>query len=99
LNACDACEPGGHVVLSVRGGKERVAFVVIDDGGGIPRELAARVGEPFFTTKAEGRGTGLGLAITNEIVKHHRGTLGIEPRRDSHGTRACIEIPAIDTAT
>ena len=78
----------------MQGGPEHVAFVVTDDGGGIPSELAARVGEPFFTTKAEGRGTGLGLAITNEIVKHHRGSLGIEPRHDTHGTRACIEIPA-----
>jgi len=94
LNACDACGPGGHVALRVQGGPEHVAFVVTDDGGGIPSELAARVGEPFFTTKAEGRGTGLGLAITNEIVKHHRGSLGIEPRHDTHGTRACIEIPA-----
>ncbi len=95
LNACDACPRGGHVALSVRGDLEHVAFVVIDDGSGIPKELAARVGEPFFTTKANGKGTGLGLAITNEIVKHHRGSLAIEPRERESGTRACIEIPAI----
>jgi len=94
LNACDACERGGHVALSVRGELERVAFVVTDDGAGIPSDLAARVGEPFFTTKANGKGTGLGLAIANEIIKHHRGSLAIEARRRASGTRACIEIPA-----
>jgi signal transduction histidine kinase len=95
LNACDACGPGGHVVLQVTGEGSHVAFVVTDDGAGIPSELAARVGEPFFTTKAEGRGTGLGLAIANEIVKHHRGSLTIEARPPASGTRACIEIPAL----
>ena len=95
LNACDACRPNGLVVLNVRGDVERVAFVVTDDGEGITAESAARVFEPFFTTKAPGSGTGLGLAISNEIVKHHRGTLTVEPRPRAKGTRACIEIPAV----
>ena len=95
LNACDACRPNGLVTLEVRGDAERVAFVVIDDGEGITAESAARLFEPFFTTKPPGSGTGLGLAISNEIVKHHRGTLTVEPRRRATGTRACIEMPSI----
>jgi signal transduction histidine kinase len=95
LNACDACRPGGKVHLQVRAGGERVAFVVTDDGEGISPESAARVFEPFFTTKGPGRGTGLGLAIASEIVKHHRGTLVIEPR-EGGGTRARIEVPTLE---
>jgi signal transduction histidine kinase len=91
LNACDACEPGSSVVLSVRADAERVAFVVTDDGSGISEEAAVRATEPFFTTKAEGKGTGLGLAIANEIVKHHGGSLTIA--RADTGTRASVEIP------
>jgi signal transduction histidine kinase len=83
------------VTLDVHGDLERVAFVVTDDGEGITAESAARVFEPFFTTKPPGSGSGLGLAISNEIVKHHRGTLTVEPRPRARGTRACIEIPAI----
>ncbi|HEX3343476.1 MAG TPA: HAMP domain-containing sensor histidine kinase, partial [Polyangiaceae bacterium] len=64
LNACEACPEGGHVELAARVDAKRVAFVVTDDGAGIPEGLAARVGEPFFTTKPAGEGTGLGLAIT-----------------------------------
>lgn len=97
LNACDACEPGGQVSLSVEGDPGRVAFIVNDNGAGIPPGLAARVGEPFFTTKPVGQGTGLGLAITNEIVKHHRGNLTIGPRAHAAGTRASIEIPTACT--
>ena len=94
LNACDACDPGGNVKLDVTRDDDRVAFVVTDDGKGIAPESAARALEPFFTTKPAGKGTGLGLAITSEIVKHHRGTLAIEPRAGAHGTRARIALPA-----
>jgi signal transduction histidine kinase len=94
LNACDACSEGGTTVtLSIHGDRERVAFVVIDDGVGISPSLAKRASEPFFTTKPAGKGTGLGLAIANEIVKHHCGTLTLSPRLDGRGTRVCVELP------
>jgi two-component system, NtrC family, sensor kinase len=90
LNACEACEPGGHVEVAARSDADRVAFVVTDDGVGISPENAARAVEPFFTTKAAG--SGLGLAIATEIAKGHRGDLTIE-RNAGGGTRARIEIP------
>jgi signal transduction histidine kinase len=93
LNACEACEPGGHVELAARSDAEQVAFVVTDDGAGISSEAAARAKEPFFTTKPQGIGTGLGLAIATEIVKSHRGELTIGPNPSGKGTRALIEIP------
>lgn len=101
LNACDACERGGLVELSVRADSERVGFVVTDDGMGITPEAAARATEPFFTTKPIGQGTGLGLAIATEIVKHHGGNLSIAPRQANgesklpRGTRASVELPVV----
>jgi signal transduction histidine kinase len=95
LNACDACDEGGLVTLSVHADDERVVFVVTDNGIGISADAAERVTEPFFTTKPEGKGTGLGLAIANEIVKHHCGTLALRPRPDGPGTRACVELPKV----
>jgi signal transduction histidine kinase len=94
LNACDACVEagGGAVRVTVRASDEKVIFEVDDDGAGIGKEAAARATEAFFTTKPSGRGTGLGLAIASEIVKHHRGSLVIEPRAPK-GTRAAIEVP------
>jgi len=92
LNACEACDPGGHVEVVARSDADHVVFVVTDDGAGISAENAARATEPFFTTKPAGRGTGLGLAIAAEIAKTHRGNLTIAPNPE-RGTRACIEIP------
>ncbi|HEX3851024.1 MAG TPA: ATP-binding protein [Polyangiaceae bacterium] len=93
LNACDACQQGGHVELRLIAEGQRVAFVVTDDGSGISPDAAARIMDPFFTTKPVGEGSGLGLAIANELVKHHRGTLTVAARQGQHGTRACVELP------
>ncbi len=92
LNACDACEGGGNVALSVARDEGHVTFAVTDDGTGISPAAAARATEPFFTTKPEGRGSGLGLAIASEIVAHHHGVLTVAPRADGRGTRASIQI-------
>jgi signal transduction histidine kinase len=94
LNACEACEPGGHVSIVARCDAERVGFVVVDDGTGISPEAVARAAEPFFTTKSETTGTGLGLAIATEIIKSHRGQLVIGPNQNK-GTRALVEIPTV----
>jgi two-component system NtrC family sensor kinase len=94
LNACDVCESGGHVELRLIAEGQSVAFVVTDDGSGISSDAAARIMDPFFTTKPAGEGSGLGLAIANELVKHHRGTLTVAARQGHHGTRACVELPA-----
>jgi len=98
LNACDACQAGGQVELRLVTQGPRVAFVVTDNGSGISEGEAARVLDPFFTTKPVGQGAGLGLAITSELVKHHRGTLSVAPRADQTGTRACVELPAVEGA-
>ena len=90
LNACDASPAKSTVRVDVTADHAEMAFVVSDEGNGIPPQLAARATEPFFTTKATG--TGLGLAIANEIAKTHRGTLDLS-QRSPHGTRACIKIP------
>lgn len=63
----DRLEPGEYV---------EIAFV--DNGCGMPPEVVARVGEPFFTTKGRGKGTGLGLASAFELAELCDGTVEIE---------------------
>jgi signal transduction histidine kinase len=92
LNACDACPRGGQVELSAEAIDGAVSFSVVDDGAGISSADAARVTEPFFTTKPAGQGTGLGLAIVSEIAKSHHGSLSVVPAKP-RGTRASVRIP------
>ena len=89
LNACDAAR---QVKLTVGIDGALLAFQVSDDGAGMAPEVAARVLEPFFSTKPAERGTGLGLAIAHEIVKMHRGTLRIESR-PQQGTLVTVSLP------
>ena len=71
----------GRGVLRVRTlmDGESAVIEVSDDGPGIPEDLAGRVFEPFFTTRAAGSGTGLGLSMSFGIVKAHGGTLTLVP--------------------
>jgi two-component system sensor histidine kinase DctS len=62
--------------ISTRSGDKQVLIQVADRGAGIPPETAARLFQPFYTTKAEGMG--MGLNICRSIAELHRGKLGFE---------------------
>ena len=53
-----------------------VEFAVIDQGEGIPAEVARQLFTPFFTTKKEGMG--LGLSLCRTVIEQHGGFLGYE---------------------
>ena len=58
---------------------ERVTIRIRDNGKGMPPEVAAKVFNPFFTTKPAGSGTGLGLSISYDIVvQEHQGEIRVE---------------------
>ncbi|MGA1523886.1 MAG: ATP-binding protein, partial [Planctomycetota bacterium] len=52
---------------------------------------AARLFEPYFTTRSSG--TGLGLAISKRIVEAHRGRIWLDSM-DPGRTRFCVALPA-----
>ncbi|MGN6702059.1 MAG: PAS domain S-box protein, partial [Burkholderiaceae bacterium] len=54
-------------------GQQNVEVQVIDQGHGIPTEVAERLFSPFFSTKAEGMGMGLNICRT--AIELHGGTL------------------------
>jgi two-component system sensor histidine kinase DctS len=53
--------------------QQTVVVSVIDQGHGIPADVAERLFSPFFSTKAEGMGMGLNVCRTT--VEFHGGTL------------------------
>jgi len=59
--------------IAARSSDGQVAVSVIDNGHGIPPEVAERLFSPFFSTKAEGMG--MGLSICRTAIEFHGGTL------------------------
>ena len=94
-NAVQASPADAPVVLRTTAVDGRVLATVIDRGKGMPAEVLARVGEPFFTTKVPGEGMGLGLFLTRALAEQ----LGGEFRINSSpgmGTEATIDLPATE---
>ena len=73
-NALQAVEPGGRIDLEARRDGALILLAVRDNGRGMNAETAARLFDPFFTTRADG--TGLGLSIARGVARAHGG--GIE---------------------
>ncbi len=70
---------------------DKVEVQVCDNGPGIPKDLQAKIFQPFFTTKPIGLGTGLGLSITRKIVESHKGAIHVESGPE--GTCFCVTLP------
>ena len=82
VNAIDATDPGGEIRLRAWGEQDpdhpnqgAVIVEVKDTGSGMPPEVAARIYEPFFTTKDADKGSGLGLAQVYGFVTRAGGTI------------------------
>lgn len=95
-NAVEAQPRGGAVDLEARfDPARRVHTLRVRDGGpGIPPEAAAKVFNPFFSTKPEG--TGMGLALVHRIVTAHGGTIRLL-HDVGPGTTFELELPLAET--
>jgi two-component system sensor histidine kinase RegB len=91
-NAQDATPEGQAVRFDVARVGDRVEFTVRDRGAGMPPEVLARVGEPFFTTKPAGRGMGLGLFLARSVVERLGGAVSLDSAL-REGTTARIAVP------
>ena len=69
-----------------------VRVTVADSGTGIPREILAKIFDPYFTTKETG--TGLGLAVAYSVVRNHGGHIGVESKQGV-GSTFTIHLPAV----
>lgn len=65
---------------------------VSDSGVGMDAATLARLGEPFFTTRATG--TGLGLAVVKSVARAHSGALSLRSRL-GRGTRVTLQLPLL----
>jgi PAS domain S-box-containing protein len=112
INARDAMPDGGRLTIAISNATLDEAYAseaeevtpgayveiaVSDTGTGMDRDTAARVFEPYFTTKGEEKGTGLGLAMVYGFVKQSKGhvQLDSEPGR---GTTVRLYLPRSELA-
>ncbi|MDP2055961.1 MAG: ATP-binding protein, partial [Acidobacteriota bacterium] len=105
INAYEALDGRGRIVISASlartaadgallpDGQQPVDTVVVDvadDGPGMTAEVAEKIFNPFFTTKAQG--SGLGLAIVRKIIDAHEGRIDMTTT-DGRGTRFRVTLP------
>ena len=91
LNACDAVDEGGRIVVTTSyGDNDSILIEVKDSGTGMDEETQARIFEPFYTTKNEG--TGLGLSIVNNVVLAYGGDVSMESEKGK-GSTFLVKLP------
>ena len=95
LNAMDAVldmprAQRAVTVTTTTRGRRSAEIYVKDTGPGVPPEVAARIFEPFFSTK--NHGMGMGLSIARTIVTAHDGQIDFENR---NGAVFRIRLPLI----
>ena len=106
INARDAMMPdGGKLTLvtaneSIAEGDAKrdmapgqyISLRVSDTGTGMPPEVAARIFDPFYTTKPLGEGTGLGLSMVYGFVHQSGGQVRVHSEVGL-GTSMCLYMP------
>ncbi|MFP5236857.1 MAG: PAS domain S-box protein [Acidobacteriota bacterium] len=99
-NAIEAVSFGGCMRIRVRSSSAGMQHVMLaDNGGGIPPEIAARMFQPFATSKGAA-GNGLGLWVSHGIVQRHGGRILFRTSRKpgASGTAFLILLPSFEGA-
>jgi signal transduction histidine kinase len=85
---------GGKVTISARREGDVIAFMVEDEGAGMPQEFIATAFDRF-ASRAGGSsrgGAGLGLSIVRAFVELHGGTVAIRSA-EGKGTSVTVRLP------
>lgn len=69
--------PGDPAFMGTMQPGPAVRLLARDSGHGMPADVATRIFEPFFSTKAPGRGTGLGLSTVYGCVVQAGGAIRV----------------------
>jgi signal transduction histidine kinase/ABC-type multidrug transport system ATPase subunit len=93
-NAFGHNPPGTRVQVTAASQRSEMVISVLDDGSGMPPELAAAPFEPARRPRASAGagGAGLGLSIAKGIVQAHGGRIELDPPQD-RGTCFSVHLP------
>lgn len=90
-------EPSGRIRVDIQTDASGVAFVIEDNGLGLPEKDRDRLTEPYVTTRE--KGTGLGLAIVKRILEDHGGDLVLGDVGEGQGARVVLKLPPAAVAS
>ena len=88
----------GAVTIGLRRTPGEAELWVGDNGHGMDEATAARMFEPFFTTRGVGSGTGLGLSVVHGIVESFGARIAVETAAGV-GTTLRVFFPIIEDRT
>jgi signal transduction histidine kinase len=91
MEAVQAMDGGGQLVVRTRAAGLGVLLELIDTGPGMDAETLGKIFQAFYTTKQGG--SGLGLPTARKIIEAHGGTIDIETA-PGRGTKVTIWLPA-----
>lgn len=77
IEAMQSSEKREITIAAAPTAEHMVAISVADTGSGIAPDIAARLFQPFVTTKL--RGMGVGLSLSRTIIESHGGEITVEP--------------------
>jgi two-component system nitrogen regulation sensor histidine kinase GlnL len=86
-------EPGARIFDAVHA--QALRLEIIDDGCGIPAELAEQILLPLVSGRADG--TGLGLALAQQVAREHRGALTWRSRPGHTVFTLLLPLPQTET--
>ncbi|MBS7558559.1 MULTISPECIES: sensor histidine kinase [Pseudomonas] len=94
-NAVQASAGAARLKVHLYSRGDTLRLCISDSGSGIDAAVLERLGEPFFTTKANG--TGLGLTVVKAVARAHQGELSLRSR-PGRGTCALVTLPLFSSA-
>lgn len=80
----------GMIAVTLHADDGKATISVKDNGQGIAPDVAARIFQPYFTTRSSG--TGLGLAMTRKMIEFWKGEIWFETE-EGQGTTFHIMLP------
>ncbi|MCM3791178.1 HAMP domain-containing histidine kinase [Domibacillus indicus] len=89
-NSIEAMPNGGKIQIDLTDSPSDVQINIQDEGIGMTQAQINRLGEPYFTTKAQG--TGLGMMVSFRILKEMNGKISVLSEV-GEGTNWKISLP------
>jgi signal transduction histidine kinase/ActR/RegA family two-component response regulator len=98
-NAAKYTDPGGHILLEVRGTANDALIEISDSGVGIPAHMLSAIFELFVqmdrTLERSQGGLGIGLSVVRRLIEMHGGEVCAHSEGAGKGSRFSIRLPRV----